>query len=318
MKKILKYLIDYALSFLLLPFFYILKYYRSSGVSQYPQMTKTLKKIGLFPIINHYYEPLFDLKYLTYSLTKDRYLPGINMDKQFQIDFLSDMTYQNEIYSYGWDVENKNQNFFYLGNGLFGPGDAEYLYQFVRKIKPKKIIEVGSGHSTKIVNSALINNFKSNGIKTEHICIEPYEQPWLEELNGVKIKRERIELLDIDWRNELNAGDFLFVDSSHIIRPQGDVLKIYLEILPLLKAGVFVHVHDIFTPKDYSYNHIGVDIRFWNEQYLLEALLANYSRYRIIGALSYLKHENYDDLKNVCPYLTKNDNPGSLYFKILF
>lgn len=316
MRKIFKYLIDYLCSFLLLPFLYILKFYRSSGVSQYPRITRTLKKVGLFPIIDHYYEPLFDLKYLTDSLEKDRNLPGINLDSQHQINFISSMKYQNEIISYGWDKKNKDQRMFYLGNGLFGPGDAEYLYQFIRMIKPKKIIEIGSGHSTKIVNCAVMKNFKSEGINSEHICIEPYEQLWLERLNGVKVKRERIELLDIDWRTELNSGDFLFIDSSHVIRPQGDVLKIYLEILPLLMKGVFVHVHDIFTPKDYSFGHIGVDIRFWNEQYILEAVLGNRSRYQIISALNFLKSHHYDELKKVCPYLSNEANPGSFYFQI--
>ena len=68
---------------------------------------------------------------------------------------------------------------------------------------------------------------------------------------------------------------FFFLDSSHIIRPDGDVVKFYLEILPNLKSGVIVHIHDIFTPKNYLANWTFDKVRLWNEQYLLEGILAN-------------------------------------------
>jgi len=75
----------------------------------------------------------------------------------------------------------------------------------------------------------------------------------------------------------------LFIDSSHIIRPQGDVLFEYLEILPILNAGVFVHIHDIFTPKDYLSEWILDGKVFWNEQYLLEAFLSFNTCFKIMG-----------------------------------
>ena len=84
----------------------------------------------------------------------------------------------------------------------------------------------------------------------KHVCIEPYEQPWLEE-TGVIVRRELIEEVDIAFFSELKENDVLFIDSSHIIRPQGDVLFEYLELLPQLNKGVIVHVHDIFSPKNY-------------------------------------------------------------------
>jgi hypothetical protein len=108
----------------------------------------------------------------------------------------------------------------------------------------------------------------------------------------------------------------LFIDSSHIIRPQGDVLKEYLEILPLLPSGVYVHIHDIFTPKDYPSRWVVDNVLFWNEQYMLEALLSNSDRYEVIGALNFLKNNYFDMLKKVCPYLRTSDEPGSFYLRI--
>ena len=87
-------------------------------------------------------------------------------------------------------------------------------------------------------------------------------------------------------------NDILFIDSSHIIRPQGDVLFEYLEILPILNPGVVVHIHDIFSPKDYLDNWIINDHLFWNEQYLLEAFLSfNNNSPFIDGLLNALKNK---------------------------
>ena len=101
-----------------------------------------------------------------------------------------------------------------------------------------------------------------------------------------------------------------------MIRPQGDVLHEYLTILPQLQSGVIVHVHDIFSPRDYLDNWVRRDIRFWNEQYLLEATLGNSARYEVIAALNLLKHDHYSELERVCPYLELNREPGSFYFRI--
>lgn len=101
-----------------------------------------------------------------------------------------------------------------------------------------------------------------------------------------------------------------------MIRPQGDVLAEYLEILPQLRSGVYVHVHDIFTPKDYPREWLTKEVKFWNEQYLLEVLLANSTRYKIVGALNHLHHHHYDSIKRVSPYLTPEREPGSMYFYV--
>jgi hypothetical protein len=87
----------------------------------------------------------------------------------------------------------------------------------IRLKKPKRIIEIGSGHSTKIAQIAISKNSELNQNYTcNHICIEPYEMPWLEKLK-VNVIREKVE--DLDFFNILEKDDILFIDSSHIIRP---------------------------------------------------------------------------------------------------
>ena len=120
----------------------------------------------------------------------------------------------------------------------------------IRFLKPKKVIEIGSGHSTKLVNKALKKNKFETSDDFKHICIEPYENDWLNYFDA-EVIRSLIEECDLKIFDTLEENDVLFIDSSHIIRPQGDVLKEYLEIIPRLKKGVVIHVHDIFSPRDY-------------------------------------------------------------------
>ena len=148
-----------------------------------------------------------------------------------------------------------------------------------------------------------------------HVCIEPYEQPWLAKFPNIKLVREKVELLDLKLFKELEDGDLLFIDSSHMIRPQGDVLQEYLTIIPSLKKGVYVHVHDIFSPHDYLESWVKENIHFWNEQYLLEALLTGNQNLEIVAALNLLKHKHYSELHRVCTYLTSDREPGSFYFR---
>ena len=180
---------------------------------------------------------------------------------------------------------------------------------------PRNIIEVGSGNSTLVAQMAIRANRKADeGYRCNHTCIEPYEAPWLEKV-GVKVIRSKVEDTDIALFSCLGQNDLLFIDSSHMIRPQGDVLFEYLELLPSLSPGVIVHIHDIFSPRDYLKEWIVDDMRLWNEQYLVEAFLTNNSQWKIIGSLNLLKHEHFEEMVNVCPYLTREREPGSLYIQ---
>jgi predicted O-methyltransferase YrrM len=205
---------------------------------------------------------------------------------------------------------------FYYNNGSFEAGDAEYLYSLIRLVKPKRVVEIGSGYSTLMSRNAIRENQAENSAYScDHICIEPYEQPWLEEL-GIRIIRRRVEECEIDLFTSLDRNDILFIDSSHVIRPQGDVLFEYLEVLPLLKPGVFVHIHDIFTPRDYPHDWVVDRIRLWNEQYLLEAFLSFNTQFRVVGALNFLKYHHPDALGEQFPMIRaaiEQREPGSFW-----
>jgi len=285
------------------------------GPARLPSSRQSLRRMGLFPIRDHYYQPLFNDAHLTKPLSAVRTLPGIDWRPDDQVALLDQLRYANELQSLNLAAAPKGDLDFFIANDGFGSGDAEFLYSMIRHIEPNRVIEVGSGNSTKIAQLALKQNSSETGRDCEHICIEPYEVPWLEQL-GVRVMRERVEAVGLDFFRQLGPNDLLFIDSSHMIRPQGDVLFEYLEVLPTLASGVYVHVHDIFSPRDYPDPWIRNDVRMWNEQYLLEALLSNSDRYEVVAALNYLQHAEYDRLAKVCPYLTKDREPGSFYIRI--
>lgn len=306
-----------SIDIFLTPFVYffgiIFKKIRKIGVHKFPRCKKIFMNIGVFPIIDHYFEPLFDAKKLRHPLSDNRILPGINWNVDEQLNILSQFSFNNEIIDLPTSKPEKTE--FYINNGAFISGDAEYWYNLIRLKKPKTIIEIGSGHSTLMAIKAVTKNGEADSsYQCNIICIEPYEKPWLENLN-VSVIRERVETIAIDFFLQLQQDDILFIDSSHIIRPQGDVLFEYLEVLPSLNKGVIVHIHDIFSPKDYLKQWVFDEVKLWNEQYLLEAFLTHNSDWKIIGALNFLHHNYFDSLKDKCRYLEKEREPGSFYIQ---
>jgi hypothetical protein len=285
------------------------------GGKKLPKCRELLKTTGIYPIRDHYYQPLFRDTRLKKSLRDPRLLPGIDWKTESQLNFLKALVFENEFSEINLNEKHGDLLRFSMGNGWFDNGDAEFLYQIVRHLKPQTIIEIGSGNSTKIAHAAVVQNHAETGKLATHISIEPYEMPWLERL-GVKVERKLLEDCDLEMFKQLGPNDLLFIDSSHIIRPQGDVLCEYLQIIPNLKQGVVVHVHDIYSPHDYPDRWVREDVQFWNEQYLLEALLTDAKKYEIVAALNYLYRRHFDCLKRVCPYLDKINEPGSFYFKI--
>ncbi len=317
MKKLIIKLLPYTDIFLV-PFVYcsgwLQKIIRMTGLQKMPFCKKVLLNIGVFPVINHYYEPQFDFREIDHSFFEERIMPGINWNIQCQLEILKQFIFSAELENI--PIKKTDGIQFYFSNENFESGDAEYWYQLIRLKKPKKIFEVGCGYSTLMAINALRKNKEKNaGYKCEHICIEPFEMPWLEKITELTVIRKKVENLEISFFSKLGEGDILFIDSSHIIKPEGDVLYEYLQLLPSLKKGVIVHLHDIFSPRNYLDTWLRDDVKFWNEQYLLEAFLTHNTSWKIIGSLNYLHHSHYKELNKVCPFLTPEREPGSFYLQ---
>ena len=146
-------IIDSLLSILIIPAGILMLIYRKIGSLKMSKSTKILKKIGIFPIRNHYYEPQFIYDDKDFIFSKKRSLPGINLEIKKQLKFLQKLNFSKELISL--DLNNFSPNYkFNIDNNFFSRGDAEIYYQIIRFLKPKNIIEVGSGYSTLIALEA--------------------------------------------------------------------------------------------------------------------------------------------------------------------
>jgi hypothetical protein len=173
---------------------------------------------------------------------------------------------------------------YHWGNDQFGPGDALIFAAMLLEHRPRRVIEIGSGYS-----SALLLDVRDKFLAGAIDCtfIEPYP----DRLNlllsagdkkATRLIQQRIELVDPAIVDDLGAGDILFVDSSHVAKAGSDVNHIVFTLLPRLKPGVLIHVHDIFYPFEYPREWFFRGNRSWNEAYLLRAFLTDNPHYRIV------------------------------------
>lgn len=292
----------------------LLKLVRRVGVYRMTISRAILRKVGVFPIRDHYYEPLFHPRHLRRPLDEERRLPGIDFNVSGQLELLGRFDYAAELAAI---PRHGAEGSYYYDNPNFGAGDAEFLYSAIRHFRPARILEIGSGFSTLMMLRAIgANQARDPAYRCRVTCVEPYEMAWLDRTAGIEVLRQPVELLDERHVTELRANDILFIDSSHILRPQGDVVREYLELLPLLAPGVLVQIHDISTPRDIPAQWVVEEVRLYNEQYIVEALLSGGTRFGIIGALNFLAHRHRDKLAEKFPVFGEQDanfEPGSLW-----
>jgi Methyltransferase domain len=311
----LRYRIIDRMAVAALPFVAPFTSYLARRRADLPRVGRALDRHKISYIPHHYYEPIVLPENIIRDLAAERVLPGIDMNADEQLHLLRQFDYADELREIA--KRPKSDLGYTFEQPTFGPGDAEYLYSMVRHFKPRKIIEVGCGSSTKMIRCALDRNIADDpAYACEHLCIEPYENLWLESL-GVTVLRQKVELVDPSVFQSLGRNDFLFIDSSHVIKPQGDVVFLYLTVLPLLASGVFVHSHDICTPRDYFPDWVLIDRRMWDEQYLLEGFLSFNSEFKVVGALNWLWHNHREETHRAFPILaqTSDDDPGSFWYQ---
>jgi len=166
------------------------------------------------------------------------------------------------------------------GNSFLTRGDASVLAAMVRHYKPKHIVEVGSGTSTHIMRRAAVSQNLDLHIK----CIDPEPRRDIDAVADIFVRQNIVDC-DTTLADDLEAGDFLFIDGSHYAFNGTDVPFLFLEVMPRLKPGVIVHVHDIHLPFEYS--ELFTE-RNYNEQYLLAALLLGGGAWKPLLPLFYL------------------------------
>ena len=179
-------------------------------------------------------------------------------------------------------------------NNGFLPGlDIVALYSFLKIFSPKLYVEIGSGNSTKVARKAI----KDFSLSTKIHSIDPFPRAEIDSLADKVIRKPLENLNDLSFINELQPNDILFIDNSHRSFPNSDVTVCFLELIPKLKSGVIVHIHDIYLP--YDYPQFMCD-RFYNEQYLLASFLLGGNKLKTIMP-NYFVSEDKDLVSLISP-----------------
>ena len=187
---------------------------------------------------------------------------------------------------------------FFWNNAQFSFSDAMAYYAYVRRLRPKTVVEIGSGFSSFVALEALGRNGAGR-----LACIEPFPRPFIEELDRqgrLGLHRMRAQDLTPEALDSmLDDGDILFVDSTHTVKTGSDCLHIYLRLIPAVRKRIHIHVHDVFLPFGLPQVWL-LDLQIhWTEQYLLLAWLTDNPRAKVLFGSEYHRHFNPGQLANL-------------------
>jgi predicted O-methyltransferase YrrM len=275
--------------------------------------------VGLHITRNVYHSPIPDTRELPEKLWRSRSeLPGVDFRHAEQLALLEVLVqrFGNEFNEL--ETEPLGELFFRMDNGSFGSVDAEILYSMVRYHRPRRIIEVGSGWSTLVTLKALQANAREGKIAKFTAC-EPYPSPLVLAIAKslrVNLHRLPVQSIPLATFEELTKGDILFIDSSHVCKIGSDVQYELLEILPRLRPGVLVHVHDVFLPEEYPREWVLDEQWFWNEQYVLQAFLCFNREYEVVWSSSHMRLHQPNLLESsIQSYDQATKRPCSLWLR---
>ncbi len=283
------------------------------------------QRLGLHVTLNHFYQPIPDTTTLNEELWRTpSALVGVDMQGPAQVDLLAQFRreFSAEYESFP-ERRTAVPHQYYTDNMMFVAPDAVILYCMIRKFKPARVFEIGSGFSTFVSAQALRKNAES-GFKCELHAFEPYPSPTLQAgfpgLTALHVTPA--QKIPSDRFAELGENDILFIDSSHMLKIGSDVQYLGLEIIPRLNRGVLVHLHDIFLPAEYPRFWVKQNYWFYNEQYWLQAFLAYNSCFRVHWAGNWMHLNHSEELKTAISSYARDDRfrrgerlPGSFWMQ---
>ena len=247
----------------------------------------------------HYYEPLPDFRRITAEqVERRRSYPAIDFNWSAQLELIEKLgsSYRDEL------AALRQNRQFDFANSYFAGFDAAVYYALIRHLRPARVIEIGAGYSSRLAHEALARNRQDNA-PGKLICIEPYAESRLTEAQlDMELIAQPVEKIPLEFFSDLAANDILFIDSSHTVKFNGDVCYEFLEILPCLNPGVWVHVHDIFFPHDYPAQWLVEQRLAFNEQYLVEAVLSFNPAFAVALANHWLGLDHANCVNQLWPY----------------
>ncbi|MBB1285819.1 class I SAM-dependent methyltransferase [Flavisolibacter sp. BT320] len=266
----------------------------------------------------HYYSVIVSVEEIRtkeneiWQKEKEDGIVGIDMQAEKQIQLLNSLqAYYPELPFHSTRQKNLR---YYLQNDFFSYTDGILLYSLMRHYKPKRIIEIGSGFSSAVMLDTAEIFFQNN---VQLTFIEPYPERLYSlirkaDKTATTIIEQGVQAVPLDVFAQLEAGDILFIDSSHVVKTGSDVNYILFDILPLLKPGILIHFHDVFYPFEYPKNWV-FNGRNWNESYFLKAFLMYNQDFEIRLFSDYL-HRHHQQAFAGMPLCYQNTG-GSLWLE---
>lgn len=274
------------------------------------------KPLSKYPL-GHFYSPIVSKteliefeKKIWEEVDKDT-IPGINLNLDKQLLLLKEFSkYYQEM---PFKDEKTGSQRYCFNNGAYAYTDGIVLYSFIRHFKPKRIVEIGSGHSSAVMldtREAFVNDINLT-------FIEPYPKY----LNKIikdndraicEVLERKVQNVPLSKFQKLERDDILFIDSSHVSKTGSDVNFEIFKILPTLNPGVIIHFHDVFYPFEYPKSWVS-EGRNWNEDYLLRAFLSYNDQFEIILFSHYI-HQHHKEAFKEMPLTYKNTG-GNLWIR---
>lgn len=197
---------------------------------------------------------------------------------------------------------------YFRDNISFGSGDALILGGIMLERRPKRIIEIGSGRSSHVMMD--VNDQFFDGAITLDF-IEPHPATFLENLGPEdpyrqRLHQQRSQEVPVEFYASLEPGDILFIDSSHVLKTASDVEDQWRRIIPALRPGVLIHIHDMMDGFEYPPEWVVTENRSWNELYLVRHVLAYSSQFRVLFFNDFFFHRNRDLTGRLMPQAQEN------------
>lgn len=269
------------------------------AVRAYRGLRTGAEHVGLQVVLKTFYSPIPDLATLppeVFDRVSD--LPGIHWSLDEQLAFLEErlagpMATFDPPASAGGDPHRYG-----TVNGSYSHLDAAALFAMVTTLRPRRIVELGSGHSSLVTAEAV----RAGGRETSYEIYDPYPSLVRDDLPGLsRLHRLPAQDVPLSIFEALREDDILFVDTTHTVKVGSDVNFIVLEVLPRLAPGVVVHIHDVFLPREYPAGWLRDYGLYWGEQYLLQAFLTMNPDYEVLLANSALSDLRGADLRARLP-----------------
>jgi len=268
----------------------------------------------LFQPPGHFYSPIGDRAEMHRHFTRlqanlPRRLPGIRIDDRAMLALWDDLV--REMTDCSFPEQARETHRYHFSNGMYSYGDALVYRSMLKRFRPARLIEIGSGYSSAVA----LDTRDEIGAPPSITFVEPYPDALDRMLRdtdraNVRMLVEKVQNLTLDVFAELRDGDVLFVDSSHVMKTGSDVQFIMQQIIPSLQAGVIMHFHDVFWPFEYPPGWAINENRSWNEVYMLWAFLAYNPGFEIIFFNDYFFKFFAPQATQMSPLFARNPGGG--------